>query len=500
MLLYVRMAFMTILNIYMSRVILQVLGVTDYGLYEAVGGIVTMFGFLNNSMALSTQRYITYTMGKGNKVELQKIFSMCMLSHIVIAILIVLLSETLGLWFLLHKMQIPEERMSSAMIVFHCSVVYMVLLVLSVPYNAVIIAYEKMQIYAYISILEAILKLCIVYFLFVSPFDRLVVYAIMLVVLQFLIRFLYVSYCRRFDGIAITYIFEKETFLELFRFNMLSMCGHFAYVCNSQGLNILLNMFFGPLINAARGVVVQVQGALTKFSANFQMAVNPQITKSYARGDIRGVQDLLVLSSKFSYMFLFIIFLPIVYNADFILDKWLVVVPPCTQEILFFALLSTMLIPLSNPLYIIISATGKIKKYQMLEGSMLFSVLPISYLLLRFTSIAPPTLFFLNFLIELLTQCVRLKIVLPYIDMSIKTYCIRIIVPIALVSISSCMFASVFVQMVDMGYTYSVIFFIIFNVLFVLLIGYFLGCTKEERGFVRRELCHLLNKLLRKEK
>ena len=279
--LYVRMIFLLCISLFTSRVVLNMLGVEDYGIYNVVGGIVAMFGFLNGSMSSATQRYITFALGKGDMKRLKTVFSTTLQIHTLIAIIIVLLGESIGLWFLYHKMQIPAERMDAAFWVLQCSVVSTVVMIISVPYNSDIIAHEKMSAFAYFSILEALLKLLIAYMLVVSPYDKLVIYAILLLLVEVLLRFCYSIYCNKyFEESKYHHVWDKALFKEMTFFASWSIFGNFASVLFGQGLNILLNVFFGPAINAARGIAVQVQGVIQQFVTNFQMALNPQITNT----------------------------------------------------------------------------------------------------------------------------------------------------------------------------------------------------------------------------
>lgn len=292
--LYFRMLLMMGISLYTSRVVLKTLGVEDYGIYNVVGGIVAMFGFINGSMSSATQRYITFALGKGDKKRLQTVFCTTLQIHVLIAGIIVLLGETIGLWFLYSKMQIPIDRMNAAFWVLQASIIDSAIKVISVPYNADIVAHEKMSAFAYISILEAVLKLAIVYVLVVFVFDKLILYAFLLLTVQILIRFCYSSYCNKhFEETKYRHIWDKALLKEMIGFAGWSMFGNLAAVLFGQGLNMLLNVFFGPVVNAARGIAVQVQIAIQQFVGNFQMALNPQITKTYATHKFESMHRLM---------------------------------------------------------------------------------------------------------------------------------------------------------------------------------------------------------------
>lgn len=323
-LLYGRMLLLMAISLFTSRVILNVLGVVDYGVYNVVGGIVTMFGFLNSSMASATQRYITFALGKGDELQLQKVFSTALQIHTLIAGVVVLLGEIVGLWFLYNKMQVPPDRMEAAFWVLQSSIVSSAVMIVSVPYNAAIIAHEKMSAFAYISIVEAALKLIIVYLLLIFSVDKLILYAFLILGVQVTIRFCYSIYCKRhFFETKYRRICEKSLLKEMGQFAGWSMFGNLSAVLFNQGVDMMLNVFFGPVVNAARAVAVQVQGAIRQFVTNFQVALNPQITKTYAQDDLANMHQLMFRSARFSFYLLFLISLPVLFETDFILKTWL---------------------------------------------------------------------------------------------------------------------------------------------------------------------------------
>ena len=306
--LYFRMIFIMVVSLFTSRVVLNTLGVEDYGIYNVVGGIVAMFGFLNASMSSSTQRYIAYALGKNDYGNLRKIFSTCFLTHLLIAFVVLVLIETVGIWLLYNKMVIPTDRMNAAFWVFQFSSISAVVAIIGVPFNSDIIAHEKKSAVAYITILEVVLKLVIVYMLSIGNIDKLILYAALILVVQISIVFFYQIYClKHFEESRIKFIWDGSLFKEIFGFAGWNMWGCLAHILYTQGLNILLNMFFGPAVNAARGVATEVQGAVQQFSSNFQMALNPQITKTYAANDMKSMHTLIYRSSKFTFFLLFVI-------------------------------------------------------------------------------------------------------------------------------------------------------------------------------------------------
>ena len=287
--LYVRMLLVMGATLYTSRIVLNVLGAEDYGLYNVVGGLVTMFTFLNGSLGSATSRYITFELGRRDYERVNRVFNVALLIHIALAVLIIILAETIGLWFFYEKMTIPEERMSAAFWVYQISILTCFFSLTQVPYNAMIIANENMRIYAWVGIVEAVFKLAIAFILPFAPFDTLVYYALLLCVVQISIMLFYRIYCgRNFKESKIILYKDKTLYKEMFSYAGSDLIGNLSVLAQGQGLNILLNMFFGPVVNAARGIAYQVQGAVTQFSNNFMTAVRPQIIKSYAEGDING--------------------------------------------------------------------------------------------------------------------------------------------------------------------------------------------------------------------
>ena len=331
LLLYGRMLLTMAISLYTSRVILKVLGVEDFGIYNVVGGIISMFAFINGGMVAATQRYITFEIGSGNTNQLKKVFSTSLQIHAIISVIIIILGETVGLWFLLEKLVIPESRMSAAIWVYQLSIVACIVNIMSIPYNADIIAHEKMSAFAYISIVEVVLKLLIVYMLVFSPLDKLIVYAVLLLVVQIAIRLIYTTYCKKhFEETSYSKCCDKSLVKEMASFAGWSFWGSLAGILYTQGLNMMLNIFFGPVVNAARAIAVQVQSAVQQFVTNFQMAINPQITKSYAKGDLNQMHNLMFRSARFSFLLLLLITLPVLLETNFLLTVWLKTVPENT--------------------------------------------------------------------------------------------------------------------------------------------------------------------------
>ena len=386
--LYLRTMLTMIVSLYTSRVILQILGVEDYGIYNVVGGFVTLMSFLSGAISSSTSRYITFALGKGDEKYLKDVFSTSLLAHLVIACIIVFIGETLGLWFVLNKLIIPEERMTAALVAYQIGLLSTVIYMWSIPYNACIIAHEKMSAFAYISIYEAVTKLLIVFLLVYIPIDKLISYSILLFAVQLSVRFIYSWYCRKnFVESKARFLWNKNLFKEMLKFAGWNLWGSTSYALFTQGVNILLNMFFGPVVNAARGIAIQVQSAVSLFATNFQAAVNPQITKSYANSELDVMHVLICRSSKYSFFLLFCLSLPIIIENNFILVLWLKEVPNYTPIFLQLMLWVCIIDAMSNPLMTAAAATGRVKVYQSIIGTILLMIVPISYIALSWGGI-----------------------------------------------------------------------------------------------------------------
>lgn len=318
LLLYFRMVLIIIVGLYTSRVVLNTLGVSDYGIYNVVGGIVSMLAFLNSAMVAASQRFISFELGTDDSERLKKVFCTSVSIHIVLALIIFLIAETLGLWFVNTHLNIPAERMGAANWVYQCSILTLMLTVVSVPYNSCIVAHEHMKAFAYVSILEAVLKLLVVYLLLVGAVDKLVLYAILVAAVAFVIRIIYGIYCKRhFEECTYRFVLDRKLFKEMFAFAGWSIIGNLGFSMKDQGSNIILNLFFGTAVNAARGIAMQVNGIISNFSNNFTMALNPQITKQYAAGGTKASMELVYLGCRFSFFLLLMIVIPVFINMDY---------------------------------------------------------------------------------------------------------------------------------------------------------------------------------------
>ena len=299
--LYFRMLFMMAISLYTNRVVLDKLGVTDFGIYNVVGGVVVMLGFLSGCMSNSVQRYLSYELGKNNKDGVNRVFNVALVAHGCIAIFVFLVMETVGLWYLNMCMNIPETRVNAANWVFQCSLLTTIFTIMQVPYNAIIVSKEKMGIYAYISILEVSLKLLVVYILAIGNYDRLKLYGVLIMLVTIGVLMVYRIYCiRKFEEAKFRYVKDWNLFKELLSFSGWNMLSEVAWTFTGPGVNLILNAFYGPVVNAARGLAEQVNGAVSRFVQNFQTAVNPQLIKLYAADEMEEMTKLLFRSPRFS--------------------------------------------------------------------------------------------------------------------------------------------------------------------------------------------------------
>lgn len=384
MFLYFRMMVTMIISLYTSRVILQVLGVDDYGIYQAVGGIVGFLAFINNALGTGSSRFITFGLGEGNLEKLKKIFSTTLAGHVILALLIVLVAETAGLWFLHHKMVIPADRMYAAEWVFHLSILTAFFTLTQVPYNACIIAHEKMTVFAYVSIVDAICRLLIVYMLLIGQMDKLILYAILHVVLQVSILTFYRFYTKkRFEEARFSLKIEKDVFREIISFSGWSLFASSAIALNNQGILILLNMFFAPAVVAARSITIQVNMAIHQFVSNFQTAAVPQIVKRYAASEYDASKRLLLETAKYSFYLMLILAVPICFTAEQLLTLWLGIVPPYTVIFLQLIVIQSLFQAIDTSFYYAIYAKGQLKQNALLSPTVLFLTFPAVYLLFK---------------------------------------------------------------------------------------------------------------------
>ncbi len=426
MFLYFRMFLIMGVSLYTSRIVLGTLGVEDYGLYNVVGGIVTMFSFLNGSLGAATSRYITFELGKKNYERLNQIFNVALVVHILIAFIIIILAETIGLWFFYEKMTIPEERLNAAFWVYQISIITSFFSMTQVPYNAVIIARENMKVYAYVGIVEVLAKLIIVYIIKVSPIDKLVFYAILLCTLQVSILLYYRYFCtKHYQESHLKLCKDKCLYKNIFSYAGSDMIGSIAVMAQGQGLNLLLNVFFGPVVNAARAVAYQVQGAVTQFSNNFMTAVRPQIIKSYAEDKLEDMWRLVIQSSCFSFYLMWMICLPLMLEADTVLRLWLGEYPDHSVSFLILILILCLIQTLKTPRVTVFHALAKVFASNITVGIVLCLAFPLAYVFLKMGG-SPESVFWAANISMIASELVSVFVLKHYLDYSIIKYLLSV--------------------------------------------------------------------------
>lgn len=420
--LYIRMFIMLAVSLFTARIVLQALGVSDYGIYSIVGGFVAMFAIVSGSISASISRYLAFEIGNRNFSRLSRAFSTSIIILTIVSAVIILLAETVGLWFLNVKMNIPAEKMVAANWVYQLSIVTFIINLISLPYNAAIIAHEKMSVFAYISLLEAVGKLLIAYIILFDFFDNLIVYAALMCLLACIIRVVYTIYCKRhFPECKFTKQFDKPFLKEMFGFAGWNFIGASSAMLRDQGGMVVINLFFGTVVNAACGIAAQVNNAVTGFVVNFMTALNPQITKSYANQDYDYMMKLIFQGARLSFFMLLLISLPLMVNIDFILSIWLTTVPGYTSLFIVLIITFAMCESISNPLITAMLATGNIRNYQIVVGGLQMLNLPVSYILLA-NGLPPQSVYITAIVISQLCLAARLIFLRGLINLDIKKY------------------------------------------------------------------------------
>ncbi len=484
------------ITLYTSRIVLKELGISDFGIYSLVGGIVAMLGVLNSAMANATQRYLSFDIGKGDLIQLKKTFSATLSIHIGIALFVFLLTETVGLWYINNMMVFPIEKTVSVNVVYQFSILTLLLTIIQVPYNALILAHEKMQIYAYVSVLEVVLKLLIVFILGAFNFDKLIIYAFLTFIVALIIRIVYQWYCRRnFVESKFEFYWDRGFFKEVLSYSGWNLFGNIAVVCRNQGGNMLLNLFFGTLVNAAYGITNQVQAAVSLFVTNFQTALNPQIIKNFAIQEMEKMYDLICRGSKLSFFMVIILFFPLYYNIEFVLNLWLNTPPEKASVFIKLSLIVVLIDCLSGPLMVSAQATGKIKYYQIVVGTIVFLNLPFSYIGLRLFNAKPEFVFIISIFLSFLAFIFRLMFLQKMIGFPLKRYFKTVVLRVVLVLII-CTILFSFINPFISSFNNLNKFFISCSLLtsISLILIIILGLDKSEKHLIKKLVLNKLRK------
>lgn len=483
-LLYLRMLFTMGVNLYTSRIVLNTLGVEDFGIYNVVGGVVAMFSVLSGSLSAAISRFITFELGKGDIKRLMSVFSSSMTIQFLIAGIIFLLAESCGVWFLNTHMNISLTRMSAANWVLQCSIFTFVVNLISVPYNAVIVAHEKMSAFAYISILEAFLKLVAIYLLVIFSFDKLKLYAILLLLISLVIRFIYSIYCKHhFEECIYYWKVDKPLLKEMVHFAGWNFIGASSSVLRDQGVNIILNLFCGPIVNAARGIAFQVNNAINNFTVNFMLALNPQITKSYASNDFKYMMHLIEQGARFSFYMLLLLSLPVLIETNYVLTLWLKTVPDYTVCFVRLVLIFTMWESLSGTLITAMLATGRIRNYQIVVGGLQLLNFPISYLLLLHGS-QPECTLWVAIVLSIICLFVRVLMLSKMIGLSFKSYFRNVLQNVLIVALVASILPVSLTYIVEAGF-FRLLYVCILSLMMTVTSIYVVGLSQTERNIIK---------------
>ena len=484
------------ITLYTSRVVLNTLGIEDYGVYNVVGGFVAMFGILTSSLSGAISRFITVELGKGDLQRLRDVFSTSVKVQLIMSLVIAILGEAIGIWFMKFHMQIPEGREVAAEWVLHCSIFSFIVSLINVPFNSTIIAHERMSAFAYISILEAALKLGIVYLLVLSGSDKLILYAILMLTVQISLTSIYLVYCRRnFSEAKGKSAFDKRLFGEMWSFAGWNLLSNGAYVLNTQGVNMVMNVFFGVVVNAARGIANQVNGAVQQFVSNFMMAMNPQITKTYAVGDKQTAFTRACRGAKFSYLLMFCLALPIMMEAQQILTIWLGTPPEESPSYVIWTLLATMTTVTGQPLLTLQMAQGQIKKYQIFMTLFGFAPFPLTWI--GYCLGAPAVwAFIIYFIVYYILIYVRMWLVHGSTGLPYTMYLSEVIGRTHLVSAISVILPFIMVAIVPPTIT-RLLLSCVLCVLSAGLTSFYLGLTGGERSAILAQVKRVTNKFVK---
>lgn len=480
------MAFLMCIGLYTSRVLLSTLGFSDYGLYNLVGSIVVIFGFLNASLSSSTQRFLNVEIAKGENGNTKKIFSNSLFIHITLAIIILVLAETVGLWYLKNKAIIDADRLSAAMYVYQFSVITACVQIAQLPFMATLIAHERMNAFAYISIYEGIAKLLIVYLIQIMEYDKLIIYGFFILCVHISVIIFYNIYCQRhFKEARFKIAVDKSTIKNMLGFSGWNLVGNFAYACNTQGLNMVLNAFFGTLMNAARGVAFQVQGLVTQFTSNFQLAVRPQVIKYYAAGQLKEMENLVINSAKYSAFIMLIFITPIVVCSKLLLELWLGAYPEYAPIFITIILLRCVVTTITNNIVMVVHASGYLRNIGIICGGVLLMVLPLSYLALKL-GYDPSIVFVIDLIAAICDAMVELYYMRKYIKFPMLRFCKEVYLKVFIVAVILFTFTiSIYHFTSSIAHLIQLILVFALSIIFSLAIIYIVGLDKETRNKVR---------------
>lgn len=496
MLLYIRMGVMMIISFFTARITLEALGVVDYGINNVVGGLVSMFSLISGSLSSSVGRFMTFGLGKGNNVELNKIFCTSVNIHIILAIIVVIAIETIGIWFLNNKMVIPAERLTAAHWVLQSSTVLFAVGLLSIPYNAAIIAHERMDIYAYFTFFDVFARLAIIFAIKYYGGDRLILLAIISLIPPLIKQFYYWHFSKKnFEECTYHAVWDKKTFKEMFGFAGWNFIGCTAGLTKDQGVNIAINMFTGPAVNAARGIAMQVNGIIGQFIGSIQVAINPQIIKEYASGNLTRMHSLIFKSTRFTYYLFLILSIPVLLEIETILYIWLGQVPEHTVWFTRLTIILSLAEIISNALIRAQEANGNIRNYQIVVGGLLLMNFPVSYILLKM-GYFPEVTVIAAIIISQICLLARLAFLKRMIKLPVGAFFKNVYCNVIIVSGIAFIMPYICHLYIQNCYLRLLVVCVVSVVTSGLSI-YFVGCSKNERGLAKRYIGKIKNRLFK---
>lgn len=492
LLLYFRMLLTMAISLYTSRVVLEVLGETDFGIYNVVGGFVSMFAVISGAMTTATQRFLSFEIGN-KEGNVKSVFSTAVMIHLFLASIVLVLGETVGVWFLNSYMNFPPDRYVAANWVFQFSLLTFIVNIISVPYNAAIVAYEHMKAFAYVSIIEVVFKLMIVYLLVISPIDQLIFYAALLALMSILIRIIYGVYSNKhFVYCRCNWEWNRTHGKNVMSFVSWNLIGSLAVIAKEQGINVLLNIFFGATVNTARAVAYQVLHAMSGFVSNFQLAMNPQIVKYYASDERENMFQIVFRGSRLSFLMIMTLAIPIIIEAPYILGIWLKEVPEYTVIFLRLVLLTSIVDSLSGTLIASMHASGKVRDYQVVVGGISLFTLPIAYIALRM-DLPPYSAMVVGLIIAIICHFARLLLLKKSIGLPVMTFIRNVTLRVTLICILAFIPPSVIYYSLPLNWWNS-LFTVIISFCSSITFVYCLGLNKEEKIFIVNKIRKLLNK------
>lgn len=497
--LYIRLVFVLLISLYTSRVILRNLGVVDYGIYNVVAGFVSMFALLSTSLTNSAQRFYNYEKGRNGQSGEQKVFVSAHYIQIIIAIIVLLLAETIGLWYVSTKMVFPLERTAAVFVVYQASIIALLFVILQIPYSSAIIAHERINYYAIVGVVDVVLKLFVALIIPIVPVDNLSIYGILIAGVSLIDFFLYFSYSRRhFLHLRFQFFYDHNTFVNMIKFSGWSALNGISQTIKNQGLNILMNFFFGPVVNAARGISYQVKGALLGFVMNITTAAQPQVVESYAIGNRERSTKLMFAISKFIFVSLYMVSLPIMIEVAYVLRLWLGNdVPEYAEIFTVLVLLITMVDIMSTPISMIMNASGLVARFNFWNSILGLTVLPFAFFVLKMGA-SPVSVYVVSLLLSVLMHIVSMIIMGKEIGIGLNQYFKGVLLPLLGVVISTFFLPIILSRMMTVG-IYRFLMVASVSILLVFVSGYFIGLNTFEKGIVKSSIMRIRERLIQRK-